>query len=65
MPPSPNERGNKDVVRVPPGFVTKINAIFRTLYGQLRLHCHILEHEDYDMMRPLKVVHGKGLPRKK
>ncbi|GAA4850713.1 outer spore coat copper-dependent laccase CotA [Paenibacillus vulneris] len=65
VPPAANERGNKDVVRVPPGFVTKMIAKFVPYTGNYVWHCHILEHEDYDMMRPLKVVRGKRLPRKK
>jgi spore coat protein A len=65
VPPQPNERGMKDVVSVPPGFVTKIIAKFGPFTGNFVWHCHIQEHEDYDMMRPLKIVRGKGSPRKK
>ena len=65
IPPAPNERGWKDVVRANPGQVTKIIARFVPYTGLFAWHCHILEHEDYDMMRPMRVVPGRGTPRKK
>ena len=64
--PDPNERPAwKDTVRTMPGFVTRViqrfelpgnaptnpGARFRYVY-----HCHILEHEDNEMMRPFDVV---------
>ncbi|ASB87430.1 multicopper oxidase [Bacillus sonorensis] len=54
--PPPNERGLKDTVKVPPGSVTRIIATFSPYSGKYVWHCHILEHEDYDMMRPLDVT---------
>jgi spore coat protein A len=57
MPPSPNEDGLKDMVRVPPGQVASIIAHF-DIPGQYVWHCHILEHEDHEMMRPFEVVPG-------
>ncbi len=56
VPPDPNEIGWKDTVRANAGFVTRIIARFEDFTGLYVWHCHILEHEDYDMMRPLKVV---------
>ncbi|WFA05946.1 multicopper oxidase [Bacillus sp. HSf4] len=53
--PAPNEKGLKDTVKVPPGTVTRIIATFSPYSGRYVWHCHILEHEDYDMMRPLEV----------
>jgi spore coat protein A, manganese oxidase len=50
------ERGLKDVVRTEPGQVTTIVMKFKDHSGDYVWHCHILEHEDNDMMRPLKVV---------
>ena len=58
IPPDPNECGWKDTVRTLPGYVTRIIMRFTGHPGQYVWHCHILEHEDYDMMRPLKVVDG-------
>jgi len=69
LPPAPEEMGYKDTVKAPPGFVTRTRAKF-TLpatslgdynrktrsYGTWVYHCHILEHEENDMMRAFEVV---------
>lgn len=52
-PPLKYERGPKDVVRTDPGQVTSIVMHFKDHCGEYVWHCHILEHEDNDMMRPL------------
>jgi spore coat protein A len=49
------ERGYKDTVIAYPGEVTRIQATF-DLAGRYVWHCHILEHEDNEMMRPYDVV---------
>ena len=54
--PGKHERGWKDMVKVEPGTVTSIIMRFEDHVGDYVWHCHILEHEDYDMMRPMKVV---------
>ncbi len=54
-PPLPYEKGPKDVVRTDPGQVTSIVIHFKEHCGDYVWHCHILEHEDNDMMRPLVV----------
>ena len=46
----PWERGRKDTVIAYPGEVTRIKARFDTP-GQFVWHCHIVEHEDNEMMR--------------
>ncbi|HAB19179.1 MAG TPA: multicopper oxidase domain-containing protein [Verrucomicrobiota bacterium] len=54
----PNELGPKDVVRTPPKAVTRIVMEWPRdprFYGNYVYHCHILDHEDNDMMRPLTV----------
>ena len=56
IPPDLNERGWKDTVRSNPGFITRIIMRFKDYAGMYVWHCHILEHEDYDMMRPIKVI---------
>ncbi|EIT85828.1 bilirubin oxidase [Fictibacillus macauensis ZFHKF-1] len=56
IPPDLNERGWKDTVRAYPGMVTRIIAKFGPFTGLFPFHCHILEHEDYDMMRPFEVL---------
>jgi len=47
-----NERGLKDTIRVNPNEVVEIAVRFTTYSGRYMYHCHILEHEDRDMMRP-------------
>ncbi|AIG26653.1 multicopper oxidase family protein [Brevibacillus laterosporus] len=54
--PDPNEMGWKDTVRANPGEVTRIIARFGPFTGTYVWHCHILEHEDHDMMRPYEVL---------
>ena len=70
MPPDPNELGWKETVRMNPGEATTVIAQFnlptlpasmgnplspRTGGHEYVWHCHILEHEEHDMMRPLVV----------
>ena len=71
-PPDPNYRGWKETVRMNPGEVTRVIMKFDlppvgfTVPGSPRpglqngheyvWHCHILEHEEHDMMRPLIVI---------
>ncbi len=54
-PPLDYEKGPKDVVRAEPKQVTSIIMHFKEHAGDYVWHCHILEHEDNDMMRPLVV----------
>lgn len=53
-PPEPWENGLKDTVIAYPGEVTRIKARFDTP-GQFVWHCHIVEHEDNEMMRPYRI----------
>ncbi len=53
-PPEPGESGFKDTVIAYPGQVTRIRARFGTP-GQYVWHCHIVEHEDNEMMRPYRI----------
>ena len=53
-PREPWETGFKDTVIAYPGQVTRIRAQFRTP-GQFVWHCHIVEHEDNEMMRPYRI----------
>lgn len=67
-PPDDNERGWKETVRMNPGECTTVIMKFdlpstpfvvppspRTGGHEYVWHCHILEHEEHDMMRPLIV----------
>lgn len=64
----PEERGWKDTVKMAPGEVTRILVRFSpndntaafpfdaTAEPGYVWHCHILDHEDNEMMRPYKVI---------
>jgi spore coat protein A len=68
VPARPNENGRKDTVQADPGEVTRIRARFElpdegtvvlpdgVANPQYVWHCHILEHEENDMMRAFEVV---------
>ena len=58
--PLPWETGFKDTVTVYPGEVARVKAKF-DIPGFYVWHCHIVEHEDNEMMRPYRVgpVHGE------
>jgi bilirubin oxidase len=52
--PEPWETGRKDTVIAYPGEVTRVRVVF-DLPGLFVWHCHIVDHEDNEMMRPLFV----------
>jgi FtsP/CotA-like multicopper oxidase with cupredoxin domain len=72
VPPAPNEAGWKDTVRVKKGTVTRLlvrfapqDPVAKGAYGGFSFdptagkyvwHCHILEHEDNEMMRPYQIT---------
>jgi len=61
IPPLPEELGWKDTVKSYPGQVTRVIAKFDlppgvTAPAEYVYHCHILEHEENEMMRPFIVV---------
>jgi FtsP/CotA-like multicopper oxidase with cupredoxin domain len=53
-PPESWETGFKDTVTAYPGTVTRVKAQFLNP-GQYVWHCHIVEHEDNEMMRPFRI----------
>ena len=60
-PPTPDERGFKDTAKANPGYFLTIRAKFDLPAGASGPqpyvhHCHIVEHEDNDMMRPFTVL---------
>jgi spore coat protein A, manganese oxidase len=61
IPPEPNEAGWKDTVRADPGMVTRIIVRFEGFAGRYVWHCHVLEHEDNEMMRPYDVTVSQPL----
>jgi FtsP/CotA-like multicopper oxidase with cupredoxin domain len=53
-PPELWESGFKDTVVAYPGQITRLRLKF-TNPGQFVWHCHIVEHEDNEMMRPYRI----------
>ena len=67
MLPSANDQGWKDTIQMNPGEVTTIRVRFTAQDGSdfpfdategpgYVWHCHIIDHEDNEMMRPYRVV---------
>jgi len=66
MPPESNERPAwKDTIKTYSGYITRVIARFDLPAGtqvnpgdEFRYvwHCHVLEHEDNEMMRPYKII---------
>ncbi len=72
IPPDPLEAAAwKDTVKAMPGQVTRVVLRFTDhagtpdFYGRYPFHCHIIEHEDHEMMRQFQVVNlacnGNGI----
>jgi FtsP/CotA-like multicopper oxidase with cupredoxin domain len=57
-----NERGLKDTIRVNPNEMVEIAVCFTSYSGRYMYHCHILEHEDRDMMRPFVTMPAELMP---
>jgi FtsP/CotA-like multicopper oxidase with cupredoxin domain len=60
-PPEPGETGFKDTVIAFPGEVTRLRTRF-DVGGLYVWHCHIVEHEDNEMMRPYFIGDPGGYP---
>ena len=56
LPPAPEEAGWKDTVKVGPNELVRVIARFEDYKGKYPYHCHILEHEDHEMMRQFETV---------
>ena len=54
--PREYERGWKDTVKADVGKVTRIIMHWKEHTGDYMWHCHLLEHEDHDMMRPIRII---------
>jgi spore coat protein A, manganese oxidase len=55
IPPDPSEMGWKDTVRCDPDQITRVISKFEDYTGHYAYHCHILEHEEHEMMRQMMV----------
>jgi FtsP/CotA-like multicopper oxidase with cupredoxin domain len=51
-----NELGLKDTIRVNPNEIVELAVRLESYSGRYMYHCHILEHEDRDMMRPIVIM---------
>ncbi|MFQ5463025.1 MAG: multicopper oxidase family protein, partial [Phycisphaerae bacterium] len=56
VPPPPHLAGWKDTVEVAPNRIVRVIARFEDYLGRFAYHCHILEHEDHEMMRQFETV---------
>lgn len=56
IPLPPEDRGWKDTILVPPNEIVRVIARFEGFTGLFPYHCHILEHEDHEMMRQFEVI---------
>jgi spore coat protein A len=56
--PEPWESGRKDTVIAYPDEITRVKATFDRA-GLFVWHCHIVEHEDHEMMRPYRIGPGR------
>jgi spore coat protein A len=56
VPPLPGEVGWKDTVATYPFEITRVIARFEDYAGLYPYHCHILEHEDHEMMRQFETL---------
>ncbi|MGI9591909.1 MAG: multicopper oxidase domain-containing protein, partial [Myxococcota bacterium] len=61
-PPAPEEAGWKDTILVNPLEVVRVVTRFEDYTGLFPYHCHILEHEDHEMMRQFQTIQcGNGV----
>jgi cysteine-rich repeat protein len=62
VPPAAEEAGWKDTVLVAPNELVRVIARFESYTGKYAYHCHILEHEDHEMMRQFQTIQcGNGV----
>jgi spore coat protein A len=60
VPLDESELGWEDTIPVYNGQITRIMVKYDKFGGQFVWHCHFLEHEDHEMMRPLRIVPEPG-----
>lgn len=64
VPAAPQEAGWKDTVLVNPNEIVRVVVPFKDYAGRYPYHCHVLEHEDHEMMRQFETrtdtIFGNG-----
>lgn len=60
LPPLANELGWKETVKVYVGMITRVIVLFEGFTGKFVYHCHILDHEENDMMQYMNVLPANG-----
>ena len=58
--PPGEEQGLEDTWRLDPGEVITVAARFTDYTGPFLIHCHMLDHEDHEMMATFAVVDPRG-----
>jgi spore coat protein A len=62
IPPDPLEVNSwKETVQAKPGMVTRVIMTFEDYTGKFPYHCHIIEHEDHEMMRQFQTTYDPDL----
>jgi spore coat protein A len=62
IPPDPLEANAwKDTFQSMPGTITRVIMTFEDYLGKFPYHCHIIEHEDHEMMRQFQVTNNPAL----
>ena len=63
VPPHPSELGWKETVKVYVGMITRVIVLFEGFSGNFVYHCHILDHEENNMMQYMTVLpaHDTGI----
>ncbi|MBY8879087.1 multicopper oxidase family protein [Actinacidiphila acidipaludis] len=56
QPIAPEESGWKDTVLVPGNSMVRVAGRFGAQTGRFMYHCHLLDHEDDGMMRPVVIM---------
>jgi spore coat protein A len=54
------ELGWEDTVNIPAGQTAKFMVKYDQFTGTYVWHCHLLEHEDHEMMRPFRIIPEPG-----
>jgi spore coat protein A, manganese oxidase len=55
-PAQPWEQGLKETVQCPQNYITRVAMVWGPYAENYMYHCHILDHEEFEMMRPISVL---------